>query len=367
MVAIQTNMGLLPQFFFPEGAGRDYVPSPYLQLLGDLRRNVTVFSGLSHPGMSGGHAADQSFLTAALEPGRETFHNSISLDQFAAERLGSPTQFRSLSLSCCNGGDRSLSYDRNGRMIPADPNPANFYRRLFLSGDRRPAAAREHDLEVGRSLLDAVAEDARRLQRAVGKDDRNRLDDYFTSIRETECRLQRGSTASHDFVERLRQTYAILQLALTTDAARIITLFIQPLGTLSTIAGVSRDTHVLTHHAEHRDAVDELRKIEEAQLLAFRDLLTSLRDTTEHGASLLDRTMVLYGSALGDANSHSVANLPILLAGGGFRHGRHRVFDTRPHRNEPLSNLFVSMLRRLGLAVDRFGSSTGPLGGLETA
>lgn len=296
MVAIQTNMGLLPQCFFPQQAGRDYRPSPYLELLGELRRDFTVFSGLSHVGMTGGHAADKSFLTAALDPGSGTFRNTISLDQWAAERLDPPTRWKSLVLSCCNGGDRSLSFTPSGEMIPPLPSPAGF-----------------------------------------------------------------------DFIDRLRRTYEFIRLALATDATRIVTLFVQPLGTLSTVAGVSHDTHCLTHHADRPAAIAELRKIEEAQLLALRDFLTSLRNVAVQGETLLDRTMVLYGSALGDANSHGTSNLPILLAGGGFRHGQHLVFDRRPTYNEPLSNLFVSMLQRLGLETDRFAASTGPLGGLETA
>jgi hypothetical protein len=126
---------------------------------------------------------------------------------------------------------------------------------------------------------------------------------------------------------------------------------------------VKSETHGLTHHGNEPEKIAELRKIEEAQMTAFRDLLKAFQSVSETGGTLLDRTQILYGSCLGNANSHSNQNLPLILAGGGFKHGKHLAFDAQ--NNTPLANLFVSMLQRLGIEADKFASSTGTLSGLK--
>jgi hypothetical protein len=382
MIAIETNMGILPQYFFPEGAGgRDYRPSPYLELLADFRRDFTVFSGVSHPNVTGGHAADKVFLTAAPHPDSGAFKNSVSLDQVAAEQIGTQTRFPSLVLSCCNGGDVSLSYTRSGVMIPGERSPAALYQRMFVQGNAKEVEARVADLRLGRSILDFVDESAKELQKKIGPQDRDRLDQYFTSVRELEQQLVVGEEweykpkpkvdvpmpvdmmEPHELVDRTKQMFNLMRLALETDSTRLVTLFIQPLGTLTNIEGVSHETHSMTHHGNRPEVLAELRKVEEAQLKALTHLLGGLRDANEGGSNLLDRTMVLYGTCMGSANAHNNVNLPVLLAGGGFRHGQHLAFDTK--RNYPLPNLYLSMLQRMGLEVDRFASSNGTMRGLE--
>jgi len=154
------------------------------------------------------------------------------------------------------------------------------------------------------------------------------------------------------FVQKTRLMFDVIKLALETDSSRLISLFVD-----TTVI------HNITHHGNRPEVLTELRGHEERQFEALGTFLTSLRDTKEEGQNLLDRTMVLYGTCMGSANSHSNINLPTLLAGGGFKHGQHLAFDQQ--NNYPLTNLFVSMLQRLGIGVDEFSTGKGTFRGLE--
>jgi len=207
------------------------------------------------------------------------------------------------------------------------------------------------------------------------------MEQYTTSIRELEERLKKAEAWEKkpkpkvkyakpaeiqdggDLGGRTRLMFDLIRLSLETDSTRLITVFISTEGIVARIPGVSHETHSLTHHGGRPEALAELKKIEEVQFQALAGLLRGLRDSKEGGESLLDRTMVLYGTCMGNANSHANNNLPILLAGGGFKHGRHLVFDQQ--KNYPLPNLFVSMLQRLGVEADRFATSTGTMRGLD--
>lgn len=383
LFAIQTNQGIMPHLFFPEQTGRDYALSPYLRVLEPLRGELTVFSHLSHPGVDGGHSNEVSFLTGAPHPAGAGFRNSVSLDQLAAEQIGSQTRFPALVLAVANGGDRSMSFNRSGVLIPPEMNPANLYRKLFVQGTAKEIEARIADLRSGRSLLDTVRERARRLEKTAASGDRRRLDQYFSSIRELEQQLLQAEAWEQrpkpqvkapeppeikepaQLVSRLRAMLDVVKLALETDSTRIVSLFVQPLGVLSEIPEVSHETHSLTHHGNRPEMIAELQKIETAQFQALRDFLTSLRGAQEGAANLLDQTAVLYGTCMGNANGHTNKDWPLLLVGGGFKHGQHLAFSKE--RNESLGKLFVSLLQRLGLETDVFNTTSGTLPGLELA
>jgi Protein of unknown function (DUF1552) len=380
LVAIETNLGILPQFFFPQRAGRDYDSTPYLDILHNHRNDMTVFSGISHPQVEGGHPAEQVFLTGAPHPGSGSFRNSISLDQLAAERIGVHTRYPFFALRVGRESHHGLSFTRSGVKLPSERSPSALFRRMFVQGTPRQVQQRLHQLSVGRSILDFVQDGARQLEREVGPRDRDRLDQYFSSVRDLETQLQRNGeweqrprprapvaapTDNNDFnqlVERTRLMFDMSRLALESDSTRLVTIFISTVGIVPAVDGVSHETHSLTHHGNRPETIAELRRIEEAQFRVLNEFLDRLRGSREQGSTLLDRTMVLYGTCMGSANAHSNVNLPVLLAGGGFRHGAHLAFDHR--RNYPLSNLFVSMLQRLGLEVDRFSTSTGTMRGL---
>jgi hypothetical protein len=374
MVCIMTPLGLHAENLFPQQAGRGYVASPYLKALEPLREHFTVFSGLSHPGVADGHDSERSFLTAAPHPGQPSFRNTISLDQYAAERLGAETRFASLQL-CTNGGN-GISWTRNGVLVPSESSPSRMFGRLFFNGSPAQVQRQRASLKVGRSIMDTIGAEAKRLQADLGKRDQEKLDEYFTSVREVEQRLVKADEWAQrpkpkvsvqppedirddaDLIGRTRLMYDLIHLVLQTDSSRLVTLHLQSSGQQPVIVpGVNIGHHDLSHHGKDPEKLRQLALTEEAEMKAFSAFLAKLHDTGEQGGTLLDETMVLLGSNLGNASSHDTKNLPIVLAGGGFKHGQHLAFD----RNSPppLSNLYVQMLQRLGLETERFATSQG--------
>jgi hypothetical protein len=379
MVMICTPLGLHPANFFPAKAGKEYAITPYLEPLKDLRDDFTVFSGLSHVGVDAGHDSIFTYLTAAQHPERRAgFRNSISLDQLAAEKLGDETRFPSLSLA---GEGFSLSWTRSGALVPSDCWPAQVFARLFIDGKQDDVQAQIRRLRDGQSVLDTVGEQAKRVQSDVGSADREKLDEYFTSVRELEKRLAKAEEWSKkpkpkvdakqpqnimnsaDLLGRTRLLFDLTHLALQTDSTRFITILLGGASQVPPIPGVSFDHHNLSHHGQDPDKLKQLAIVEIETLKLLSALLTKLKQSKEDNETVLDRTMVMFGSNLGSGNSHSCKNLPMLLAGGGFKHGQHLAFE--PAKTPPLANLFVSMLQRLGLEIDKFGTSTGTLAGLE--
>ena len=387
MLAICNNLGLVPDYFFPKGVGRDYVASPYLEKLQAHRDDFTVFSGVSHPDVDGGHPADNCFLTAAPHPGSGGFRNTISLDQYVAERIGSRTRFPSLTLGVnVKQGERSLSWTGSGVLIPCEEKPSDVFRRMFVQGSAAEVEAQLQKLEGGRSILDAVAGQAKGLRRDLPARDRDRLDQYFTSVRELEERMRlarewelkpkprapgeppRDPASPREYMEKVKLMYDIARLAFETDSTRCITLMLDSVNSPVIDLGETKLTdayHNLSHHGRSAPKLAQLKAIDESHMTLLADLFAQLKAVREDGEPLLDRTMVLYGSNLGNASTHVTTNLPTLLAGGGFRHGQHLAFSTE--RNHPLPNLFVSMLQRFGIEADRFASSTGTMRGLEFA
>jgi hypothetical protein len=382
-LAIMTNMGIMPRYFFPEAAGREYQSTPYLDILQPYREQFTVFSGVSHPGVDGNHHSEKSFLSCAPRPGASNFKNSLSIDQLMAEEIGPKTRFSSLVLKVGKNHEGTPSTTRDGVRLPTEESPAELYRRMFLQGSPAEIHKRVRELKKGNSILDFVRDDARSLERNLPARDRSRLDQYFTSLRELEQRLQYSEAWEHtpkptvavlapkdiaDASEVESQTnlmYDILRLALETDSTRVASVYLGPLLVTPKIDGVKNQTHALTHHGNDESKIAELKRIEEAQLRSLARLLEGLSSVKEGNGNLLDSTMVLYGSNLSNANAHDTTNLPILFAGGGFRHGQHLAFDKK--NNTPLANLFVTMLQRMGIERDKFASSTGTMSGLELA
>ncbi len=379
MVCINTPLGLHPANFFPKTAGRDYELSPYLEVVKDFRDDFTVISGLSHPDVGPSHDSNQSFLTAAPHPEqRAGFKNSISLDQLASDHLFGQTRFATLTLSCEGTG---LSWTKSGAPVPTEDWPSSVFAKLFLEGRPDEVQAQARRLADGQSVLDAVRDQAKRMKNDLGAGDREKLDEYFTSVRELEQRLAQAEAWSKkpkpkveaklpvniqngaDLIGKTRLWFDLIHLALQTDSSRLVTL--QLLGTSSVppIPGVNQGHHDLSHHGQEPAKISQLRTLEIEKMKTLLTFLAQLRDTKEEGQNLLDRTTVFFSSNLADASKHSVKNMPVLLAGGGFKHGQHLAFDE--NKNPPLCNLFVSMLQRMGIEADKFGSSTGTLTGLE--
>jgi hypothetical protein len=387
MLLISNNLGVLPQPFFPKDKGPGYTLSPYLKELAAFRKDFTVCSGLSHPAVTGGHSTENCFLTAAPDPTRSGFRNSISLDQTAADALGQQTRFSTLNLGVnIDKANRSLSWTRDGVLLPAEDSPAALFRKMFLQGDARQTSLTLKRLQDRGSVLDVLSDDMRGFQRGLGTSDRARLDQYLTSVRELEQRLTisgeweqkpKPVTTTQEpkdipdkarFFPKIQLMLDMARLAFESDSTRIITLmvdgFATPVFEIDDHQRTRDGYHNLSHHGQSKEKLAELEKVDLQQMRHLRDLIAALAATpTVEATRLLDHTMVLYGSNLGDANVHNCTNLPILLAGGGFKHGQHLAFDTV--QNKPLCNLFVTMLQNLGVETDTFGSSAGTLNELE--
>ena len=379
MICINTTLGLHTPNLFPEQTGREYALTPYLEPIREFRGELTVFSGLSHPEVDGGHPTELCYLTAAPHPRADNFKNTISLDQYAIEKLVPDTRFGSLVLA--SSSSRGLSFTRSGVPIPADERPSRVFKNMFVDGTAAEVNAQVQRLKQGQSIMDTVREEAKDFQRGLGKPDREKLAEYFTSVREVELRMVKAQewarrpkpkvdakppvdiTSSVEVPARVRLMIDLMQLALQTDSTRFITFALNGLNAVPVIPGVTQDWHNLSHHGQDPAKLAELKVVEIQQMKLFGELLARLKGTREEGGNLLDRTIVMFGSNLGNASSHDNKNMPILVAGGGFRHGQHLAFD--PKKNPPLCNLYVQFLRRLGADVNAFGSSTGTIPGFE--
>ena len=380
MICICAPLGLYPPHFFPEKSGRDYELTSYLEVLQEYRTDFTVISGLTHAGTNPGfaHQATASFLTGMPGAGKPGFRNAISLDQFAAEHIGAQTRFPSLTLS---GEGLGLSWTRTGAIVPAANSPSRVFAQMFLEGRSSEVEAQMRRLANGKSILDDIRDQAAGLRSSLGSHDREKLDEYLSSVRSLETRLLRDEGWVHtpkpkvtaeppkdisdaaDLIGRTRLLFDLAHLAFETDSTRLITIMLAGSTYAPLIKGVSLGHHDLSHHGKDPGKLEQLKIVEQETIKTVRDLLSKLKGTKEEDSNLLDRTMVFFGSNLGDASSHSVKNLPVLLCGGGFRHGQHIAFD--PQNPPPLCNLYVSMLQRLNIEVDKFSNSTGTLTGLE--
>jgi hypothetical protein len=377
MLLIGRPLGLHAPYFFPQKPGLDYEATRYLKPLEELRGDFTVFSGMSHRGYPGGHHTEVALLTGVAPEGVRfgDIRNTVSLDQEVAERLGGATRFPYLSLG--NGGTGALSWNRKGVRIPAEDKATLIFKQLFVNGTPEETAREMERLRTGRSILDGMREQARSLSGTLGPTDRGRLDLLLTSIREAEQRLQQDQDwvlkpkpkvktppYTDDYwsdlrmLDRERQWFDLVRLALETDSTRVIALWVWSHGPVD-LPGVTIGHHDATHHGQDESKIRQLALIEEAEMRIFARFLAQMKEAREGASSLLDETVVFYGSNIGNGSAHSCDNLPILLAGGGFKHAGHVAFDRKD--NKPLSNLFVRMLRQMGIDLDRFGTSTGTL------
>jgi hypothetical protein len=377
MITICTTLGLHAPSLFPETAGSDYELTPYLQHLKEHRDRFTLFSGLSHPNQAGkdGHSSEMTWLTAAENPGLSGFRNSISLDQFAAEKLGYVTRFPSLTLSTAD--TNSQSYTRGGVMIPAEHRPSKVFSDLFLQGKEQEIKRQKQMLGEGLSILDAVGAQTRKLKRKISSADRKRLDAYFESIRnaerhfnEADAWIDRPKPSVHtappkdidkenDLIGRMNLLMELLPLVVQTDSSRVISVTVHGRNDVPLVDGVTEDHHNLSHHGQDEKKIQQLMRIETEVMKSFAGLLGRLGESQEANGSLLDNTMIVFGSNLGNANAHDWRNLPVIAAGGDFNHGQY--VKHSENDNTPLSNLYVSVLQKMGIESDRFGTSSSTL------
>ncbi|MCP4847015.1 MAG: DUF1552 domain-containing protein [Verrucomicrobiaceae bacterium] len=378
-VCVSPNYGMNPGGFFPEQTGSDYALPTLLKPLGNHRQELTVFSNLDHPQVGGGHGCSNTLLNGVeLKDTKDNPQRLLSLDEFLAENIGQKTRFPSLRL-----GSGGFSWSRAGVILPTEGNPTRVFARMFLDDNPKIKAKTKDHLREDASILDVVREDTQRLNRVLTRRDQAKLDEYLSAIRDVERKIQRRAdwidipkpTASDKVIRgddemvvdltypyNTSVMYELMILALQANLTNIIT-FGHPGGNrLFPFEGISLGYHSLTHHGKRPDLLKELNIIETfyaQQFAGFMDRLKVARDA--EGQSLLDSTIVMFGSGMGNASSHSSRNLPIMVAGGGFKHGKHHRFERQGRDGHPLCDLYVTILQQLGVETDRFSTSSANL------
>ncbi len=372
-VGVSLSLGLHNPLLVPKDKGANYTPSPYLKDIQDIREDFTVISGTSHPGVKGGHSAEASIFSACPIERNSARPNTVSLDQLMAKHLGHHTRFPSLVLNTVSS--RSPSYTENGSMIPAISDARELFAQLFTE-DTPEAKKRQVTINGrGQSILDIVRSETKALERQLGAGDKQKMEEWLTSVRELESRLianeewinrpkpkvgaQPARADNNNAPDQMRAMLDVVALALRTDSTRFITLHSTG-NNARGLDGVEEAYHSLSHHGKNPKKLEQLAIVEKTTVDNWGNFLRELK---KH--DLLDDTMVLLTSNLGNASSHDNRNMPVLFGGGGFRHGHHLAFSQTD--NYPLPNLYLSMLQNLGLERDAFATSTGTMRGLGKA
>ncbi|MBI3209752.1 MAG: DUF1552 domain-containing protein [Candidatus Solibacter usitatus] len=382
MVCIGNAFGFYPPAFFPQRTGKDYELTTLLEPVAQHRKDFTLYAGLDH-GVKGGHFAVHSFLSGVRAIDAKGMpEGNITLDQRAAETVGGATRFPSLTVGSEDGlhGGCMMCWTRSGTRIPPIQGPRELFRKLFINETESDREQTRDRFRLQGSILDAVNGDANALKGRLDKRDREKLDEYFTSVRDVEKGIElrkrwadvpkpkagMDEPENKGLVSDIPVLYDLIALALQTDSTRIATFEIAG-GFEAAALGVRKEYHGLSHHGQVQESIDLLVKLEKYQMEQFSRFLTKLRAIDDGDGNLLKHTTVLFGSGMGNGNAHTNTNLPIILAGGAYKHGEYKMFPQSGPGKTQLSNLFLSMLHKFGLEVNRFGLSTGTLRGLETA
>ena len=373
-VAIGNLLGYQTKQLFPTTTGRNYEKTTLLDPLWDNRHQMTVFRGLDH-GVKGGHFAVHSFLSGVLNSEAQNRPDgNVTIDQYLADEVGFETRFPSLTVGSEGGihGGCQIAWTKSGVRVPPITGPAQLFDQLFTSDSQERQTRRVQENKVQSSILDSVLTDANRLSRQVNKEDKDKLDEYFTAVRDVEKRLELrkrwanepkpkapfDKPANRNTVEDLPMLYELIALALQTDSTRIATLEIGG-DFLPQNLGIDKAYHGLSHHGNDPEVIAHLITLEKYQIQHFGKFLTRLSQIQDGDRTLLDSTSVVFGSGIGDANSHKNSDLPIILAGGGYKHGEFREVPREGINKVPLCNLFVDIAQKMGVETESFGSSTG--------
>ncbi len=373
-VAIWNLLGFQVKQLFPTTTGADYEKTTLLEPLWDNRGKLTVFRGFDH-GVKGGHFAVHSFLSGVLNSEAQNRPNgNVTIDQYLADEVGFETRFPSLTVGSESGihGGCQIAWTRSGVRVPPVTGPAQLFEKLFVSDSKERQTRRVQENQVQASILDSVLEEANRLTTKVNKEDKDKLNEDLASVRDVEKRLelrQRWTSlakpeapfekpANRNAVEDLPLLYEMIALALQTDSTRIATLEIGG-DFLPQNLGIDKSHHGLSHHGNDPEAIANLITLEKYQIEHFSKFVSRLASLNDGERTLLDSTAVLFGSGMGDANSHKNSDLPVIVAGGGYKHGEFRQVPHEGLNKVPLCNLFVDIAQRMGVEIGSFGSSTG--------
>ncbi|NNE00037.1 MAG: DUF1552 domain-containing protein [Pirellulaceae bacterium] len=369
LICVGSNLGLYRNAFYPTRTGVDYDVTPLLKPIDQHRHEFTVFSGLDHRA-GNGHSNWDNYLCG------QTI-GSVSLDQIAAEKVGKDTRYGSLQLCAGDIPRQRMVFTRRGVPLPMINRPSVVYGKMFASADDR--ARTEYLLKSGRSALDKLRDEAKSLQRQVNAADKHKLSEYFSSLRELEQRMGRqlnhlaedapqvdyelppyDPIAPTMMLECEQIMFDLMALALQTDSTRVATLFIAGLGQVFTLDGQTMRAgyHALSHHGNDPDLIRDLIRVETEHMKCLGRFLSQLKEKTDgDGRPLLDTTIVLFGTGMGDASRHSNRDLPTLVAGGGFKHGRHIAGDPTAKDGMLLGDVFISVLQQLGVETETFSNA----------
>jgi hypothetical protein len=377
LVCIGLDFGLRPESFFPVNQGPELELTALLKPLEKWSRRMTVFSQLEHPGVQGGHYGVHAFLSGVRREQAAGFADGcVSLDQLVEEHCGGLTRFPSLCLGVGRGD--AISWTRSGIAVPKMEDPGAAFDMLFQPQRKAAAEARRAELSENESVLALISQDAKRVAPHLDRWDREKMDEFMGAMRD----FERANTTNMSWLEkplpvtegkkpawrnegcmdRVRANFDVAALALQADATRIVTLNIGGSLPVTNIPGINRGYHDLSHTGQDPEKLRQLHIIESAlmaELDYFLERLAAMKDIG--GSSLLDNTTVVFGSGMGNASAHANTNLPLVLAGGGFKHGRHLFFPKQGRQQTPLCNLFVTLLQQMGIERDKFGSSAGNL------
>jgi hypothetical protein len=390
--------GVNMKLWTPETEGTAFAFPRILAPLEPFRDRINILSGLTHNGGRalgdgpGDHArAAASFLTG-IHPKKTAGADicaGVSIDQVAAQKAGGATKFPSLELGCedgrlagnCDSGyscaySNSISWRSSATPMPPEVNPRALFERLFGSDFDEEPEAREKRRRYNKSILDFVMQDTQQIESKLGPSDRRKLDEYLDGVREIEKRIQAAEKNNQDFVpsmgkpagvpvefaEHARLMFDLMAIAFQADLTRITTFMMAREGSTRTYReiGVSDAHHPLTHHRGDPEMIEKFSKINCYHMEQFAYFLGRLKSIPEGNGTLLDHVMIVYGSGLSDGNRHLHEDLPVLLAGGAagtIRTGRH----VRYPKETPMSNLYVSMLDRMGVRGEHIGDSRGEL------
>jgi hypothetical protein len=376
-VCLSNNYGVYQKAFFPDASqrGADYQLPETLTALAKHRKDITVFSNLDH-GFTGGHQGIPVLLSGVRPVLAHNYaEGNISLDQKLAEHHGAATRFPSLTLGC---RERNLlSFTRTGVQVPSIDLRAA-YRKMFYEDSAEAKTAQKKQFERHSSILDVVREQAKSMDGKVSQDDRRKLSEYFNSVRTLEKKITqqepwiqrpkpqtavKAPNPGNGTEEQLKALIEIIALALQTDSTRAITM---TSGFVNGDFGLNGGYHGFSHHGEREEPVAALKKIEGFQISMMSYLIDLLKAQEDliNGGTLLDHTAILFGCGMA-SGTHSTTNLPLVLAGGGFKHGEHKVYPDANQQRVPAANLLVSILQNSGVEIDQFGSSNGSLRGLD--
>ena len=369
LICVGSNLGLYRNAFYPKTTGRDYEITPLLKPLASHKDDFTVFSGLDHRA-GNGHSNWDNYLC-----GKDV--GQISLDQIAAEKIGGGTRYESLQLCSGDIPRQRMVYSRGGVPLPMINRPSVVYGKMFANAEDQ--ARTEYLLKSGRSALDKLHGDAKALQQRVSSTDKQKLSEYFSSLRELEQRMGRqldhlaadAPTVDYELpaydpiaptmMLQCEQTmFDLMALALQTDSTRVATMFIAGLGQVFTLDGVTMRAgyHALSHHGNDPDLIRDLVRVESEHMKCLSRFLNQLKEKTDaDGRPLLDTTLVMFGTGMGDASRHSNRDLPTIVAGGGLKHGQHIAGDPKADDGLLLGDVFISMLRQLGVETDTFSNA----------